>query len=63
QDDDSDSEYDEQVIVVPSFPSNSFAAEADIRKNGISAGSDSAGSMPAGSSSASGFPAGGVPAG
>nr|GFC78883.1 retrovirus-related Pol polyprotein from transposon TNT 1-94 [Tanacetum cinerariifolium] len=25
QDDDSDSEYDEQVIVVPSFPSNSFA--------------------------------------
>nr|GFC39078.1 hypothetical protein [Tanacetum cinerariifolium] len=25
QDDDSDSKYDEQVIVVPSFPSNSFA--------------------------------------
>nr|GFC56993.1 retrovirus-related Pol polyprotein from transposon TNT 1-94 [Tanacetum cinerariifolium] len=54
-------------------------AEADIRKNGvsaaldsagkvlsasgISAGSDSAGSMPAGSSFASDYPAGGVPAG
>nr|GFA14578.1 ribonuclease H-like domain, reverse transcriptase, RNA-dependent DNA polymerase [Tanacetum cinerariifolium] len=38
-------------------------AEAAIRKNGISTGSDSGGSMPDGSSSASGYPAGSVPAG
>nr|GFB77929.1 ribonuclease H-like domain-containing protein [Tanacetum cinerariifolium] len=33
-DDDSDSEYDEQVIVVPSFPSNSFASPSS--RNGPS---------------------------
>ncbi|GKF38759.1 hypothetical protein Tco_0118820, partial [Tanacetum coccineum] len=62
QDTDSDSEVDEQVIVVPSFPSNSLAetaeilsqAEAEIRNQGVSAdrdptGIDSTGGNPAGS--------------
>nr|GFD01474.1 hypothetical protein [Tanacetum cinerariifolium] len=34
QDDDSDSEYDKQVIVVPSFPSNSFVGP--LSRNGPS---------------------------
>nr|GFB11190.1 putative ribonuclease H-like domain-containing protein [Tanacetum cinerariifolium] len=55
QDDDSDSEYDEQVIVVPSFPSNSFAGpssstglsvtERNADYNGVSAASDSDGKV------------------
>ncbi|GKC88275.1 hypothetical protein Tco_1148924, partial [Tanacetum coccineum] len=76
QDHDSDSEVDEQVIVVPSFPSNSFAetakiisqAEAEIRNHGVSAdrnpaGIDSAGGVSAGSTSAGSDPADGNPAG
>ncbi|GJY36135.1 ribonuclease H-like domain-containing protein [Tanacetum coccineum] len=46
QDHDSYSEVDEHVIVVPSFPSNSFAGP---RQACTSAGSDPAGSHPAGS--------------
>ncbi|GKE15979.1 putative ribonuclease H-like domain-containing protein, partial [Tanacetum coccineum] len=70
QDHDSDSEVDEQVIVVPSFPSNRFAtaeilsqAEAEIRNQGVSAvkdpaGVDSAVKDPAGVDSAVKDPAG-----
>ncbi|GJR09514.1 putative ribonuclease H-like domain-containing protein [Tanacetum coccineum] len=69
QDHDSDSEVDEQVIVVPSFPSNRFAAEilcqaeAEIRNQGVSAvkdpaGIDSAVREPAGIVSADGVSTG-----
>ncbi|GKA30581.1 hypothetical protein Tco_0716886, partial [Tanacetum coccineum] len=45
---DSDSDVEEQVIVVPSFPSNSFAGnsrntEAKIRNQGVYAVKDTAG--------------------
>ncbi|GJV98579.1 hypothetical protein Tco_1553831 [Tanacetum coccineum] len=65
QDHDSDSEVDEQVIVVPSFPSNSFCsqAEAEIRNQGVSADRDPAGIDSAGGVSAGSDPAGGNPAG
>ncbi|GJR34850.1 hypothetical protein Tco_1210534 [Tanacetum coccineum] len=76
QDHDSDSEVDEQVIVVPSFPSNSFVdisrilsqAEAGIRNRGVftdrdPAGIGSAGRVSAGSTSAGSDPAGSHPAG
>ncbi|GJZ48183.1 putative ribonuclease H-like domain-containing protein [Tanacetum coccineum] len=68
QDHDSDSEVDEQVIVVPSFPSNSFAAIAEILSQAEAAdrdpaGIDSAGGVSAGSTSAGSDPAGGNPAG
>ncbi|GJT44632.1 putative ribonuclease H-like domain-containing protein [Tanacetum coccineum] len=71
---DSDSDVEEQVIVVHSFPSTSFAAEilsqaeAEIRNHGVyadrdPAGIDSAGGVSAGSPSAGSDPAGGNPAG
>ncbi|GJW67189.1 hypothetical protein Tco_0121613 [Tanacetum coccineum] len=68
QDHDSDSEVDEQVIVVPSFPSNSFAATTEILSQAEAAdrdpaGIDYAGGVSAGSTSAGSDPAGGNPAG
>nr|GEV54844.1 hypothetical protein [Tanacetum cinerariifolium] len=65
QDDDSESECDEQAILVPSFSSNSFSAEMlhqakiDTRRNLVLAAGDSAGSIV----STGGVPAGSVPAG
>nr|GEY37206.1 ribonuclease H-like domain-containing protein [Tanacetum cinerariifolium] len=69
QADDSKSECDEQVILVPSFPSNSFSAllpqaEIKIHRNLVPAAGDPAGSIvstggvPTGSVPASGVPAG-----
>nr|GEY84788.1 uncharacterized mitochondrial protein AtMg00810-like [Tanacetum cinerariifolium] len=59
QADNSDSECDEQVILVPSFPSNSFSAllpqaNIEIRRNLVPAAGDPAGGI---------VPTGGVPAG
>ncbi|GJX59265.1 hypothetical protein Tco_0290655, partial [Tanacetum coccineum] len=63
QDHDSNSEVDEQVIVVPSFPSNSFAAIAEILTQAEAAdrdpaGIDSAGGVSVGSTSAGSDPVG-----
>nr|GFC13903.1 hypothetical protein [Tanacetum cinerariifolium] len=75
QDDNSESECDEQAILVPSFPSNSFLAEMlhqveiETRRNLVLAAGDPAGSIvstggvPAGSVPTSSVHAGGVLAG
>ncbi|GJT43111.1 ribonuclease H-like domain-containing protein [Tanacetum coccineum] len=75
QDHDSDSEVDEQVIVVPSFPSNVLRSSSQahglgygnamqiMQKSLDPAGIDSAGGVSAGSASAGSDPAGGNPAG
>nr|GEZ78932.1 hypothetical protein [Tanacetum cinerariifolium] len=69
QADDSESECDEQVILVPFFPSNSFSAllpqaKIEIRRNLVPAVGDPAGSIvPSGGVPAGSVPASGVPAG
>nr|GEX61982.1 ribonuclease H-like domain-containing protein [Tanacetum cinerariifolium] len=76
QADDSNSECDDQVILVPSFPSNSFSvalyvietrrnlvlAAGDPASSTVSTGGVPAGGVPAGGVSAGSVPAGSVPA-